>query len=368
MSTSNSGSSRLELFVHSPACLFLLCTRWILAILIVKLIMHFDIFSPSRDVGNSTASVKSASKSKLSKVKRVMHLFLFFPSFVRGKWEAVRGINSEGGGSFTLAVCIIILEVLLEKVNHRSLSLLVRNVQISYKTNDIIIFYCICILNNLIRWLDLLLVTEVNWRHPGVAVSSAHRGHKRKIKRHAERLSWGRLGWPDIDCMPGIADCPTCTSNCHTPWDARLRQMQDKRWCCLPLRSFPPALPSSSHLLFAPSCFSHAGAVWLIWMWWQRKKWAGGFVGILSLSLPLFFPHQVVRCLFPPAHLKRLSRSPHVMQNAYQHNAKSQTRVEDMEFGKPTFNLTLSTSFTSHYMFLFVSPGDTDPSPGGSSK
>lgn len=60
----------------------------------------------------------------------------------------------------------------------------------------------------------------------------------------------------------GIAECTTSISNCRAPWDARLRQMQDKRCFCLPLCSLSPALPSSSHPLFcldgrqAPSCFS----------------------------------------------------------------------------------------------------------------
>lgn len=96
------------------------------------------------------------------------------------------------------------------------------------------------------------------------------------------------------------------------------------------------------------------------WFCWDSLTLSSTFLSPPGGALP------VSTC--SPETPLRLSRSPHVMQNAYQHNAKSQTRVEDMEFGKPTFNLTLSTSFTSHYMFLFVSPGDTDPSPGGSSK
>lgn len=137
--------------------------------------------------------------------------------------------------------------------------------------------------------------------------------------------------------------------------------MQDKRCCCLPQCSFSPALPSSSHLLFASTgdrpppasvrqrCVADLNVTakekegkWVCkgWgLWWVKTQQAvlGGYA--LSPSLyPSFCQHQVVCCLFPPAHLKCHSASPgqsvRAMQITYQHKAKWETCMEDKEVGK----------------------------------
>lgn len=126
MSTSNGESSRLELLSHSlagtsaslPA--FLPLHSMNIGYPHCEINNAFWYFFPSQDVGNSIASVKSASKSKLSKAKGYASFFFFF--FFNEKWEAVRGINFDRDCFFTVGMCIIILEVLLEKVNHQSLS------------------------------------------------------------------------------------------------------------------------------------------------------------------------------------------------------------------------------------------------------
>lgn len=134
--------------------------------------------------------------------------------------------------------------------------------------------------------------------------------------------------------------------------------MQDKRCCCLPLCSFSPALPSSSHLLFASTGdgpfllqSSRRCVADLNVMTEEKEGWVGlqrlravvgqnptscaGRLCFLFLSLSLFCfhsqQHQVVCCLPPPAHLKCHSaspgQSPRAMQITYQHKAKRQTCV-----------------------------------------
>ncbi len=131
MSTSDGESSRLEFLsgwhIRQPACLFFLCTLWILAIHIVKLIMHFHIFLPLKMWG--TVQHLSGWLLRLNCRKSKGYVSFFF-CFVNEKWEAVRGINVDRECFFTVGMCIIMLEVLLEEVNHYSLSPLMWNVQV----------------------------------------------------------------------------------------------------------------------------------------------------------------------------------------------------------------------------------------------
>lgn len=61
----------------SPACLFFLCTLWILAIHIVKLIMHFHIFPISR-CGKKHSICQVGFYIQTVESQRVMHLFILF--------------------------------------------------------------------------------------------------------------------------------------------------------------------------------------------------------------------------------------------------------------------------------------------------
>lgn len=226
MSNSDGESSRLELLVHSlagtfgslpaclPACLLFLCTLCILAIRIVELIMHFHIFSPSQYVGNSIASVKSNSKSNCRKSKGYPFFFFFY--FVIESWEAVRGINFDSAFFFTSGMRMIMSDVLLKRVNHPSLSPLLKHRFLSSSSHkmpkNIIWNFC----NN-----QLCYPKQNSKSHlSGCPLLTVGGKSNDEVEEEKEKqVEWRKKVmaiWDDSTSMPGIVECNTCISNCHT--------------------------------------------------------------------------------------------------------------------------------------------------------
>lgn len=170
-----------------------------------------------------------------------------------------------------------------------------------------------------------------------------------------QHLCQGRLNAPHATLLSHAVGCQAQT-------DAVQKVLLFTAMFLLSYASF--ILPSSVciHGRQAPSCFSHTGwsecdgrekqeGRWVCrdWELWRVRTQQAVLGGCALFLFSFFSSHQVVCCLFPPAHLKCHSaspgQSPHAMQNAYQHKAKSQTRVEDKQFDKQATRVTVGFGY-----------------------